>query len=135
MSSGSKKKRVLKASIGTPMDFKHESHIGADNMMAPTGSWDLDQWRVELQKHMQVQPIVIAQSVPVSAPSAATTAPQTPVDSPAPSVIVPRRKPVPSLLPLPHETALIDDSPLSSVASSPTRETLLNDASPSIALV
>lgn len=137
-SSGSKKKRTLKGSIGAPTDFKHEAHVGVDNMMmmAPTGAWDMDQWKAELEKHMQVQPVVVqSMEQPSAVPSVTNTASPSPMASPASSVIVPRRKPVPSLLPPPHEAPLIDDSPLSSVASSPTRETLLDDASPSVVLV
>ncbi|QRV74712.1 hypothetical protein RhiJN_02727 [Ceratobasidium sp. AG-Ba] len=111
-SKSDKKKRVLKGSIGAPMDFKHEGHVGADNMMmmAPTGSWDLDQWRAEIEKHM-VQPLVTSQPVVETSP----------LPSPV-SIQTPRRKPVPSLLPPSH------DSPQSSVPSSPTRSAPLVEA-------
>ena len=110
-SSGStKKKRVLKGSIGAPTGFRHEGHVGTDNMMAPTGAWDLDQWRAELEKHMQ--------------PGAQSTS-TTPGVSRNNSVLSPRRKPVPSLLPLPRESS----PPLSSAGSSPTRTTPIREDS------
>ncbi|KAF8717851.1 hypothetical protein RHS02_09291, partial [Rhizoctonia solani] len=106
--SSKSKKRILKGSIGAPTGFRHEGHMGSDNMMAPTGSWDLDQWKTELEKHMQVQPTV----------SPSTSAPTSTAVSPASSIITPRRKPVPSLLPPPREMSA---SAISSAASSPTR--------------
>ncbi|KAB5595795.1 hypothetical protein CTheo_808 [Ceratobasidium theobromae] len=110
-SSKTKKKRILKGSIGAPTGFKHEAHIGADNMMTSTGAWDLDQWRAELEKQMQPQPRGV-QSEPTSTAVSR-------VVSPASSVMAPRRKPVPSLLPLPREDQ--QGSLASSVSSSPIR--------------
>ncbi|KAG8725779.1 hypothetical protein FRC12_024041 [Ceratobasidium sp. 428] len=120
-SKSSKKKRVLKGSIGAPMDFRHESHVGADNMMAPTGAWDLDQWRTELEKYMQPQPVsVIVTARPIQV--------QEPPSPPPSSIVGPRRKPVPSLLPPSHD----QNTPLSSVASTPTRSAPIDE---SVALV
>lgn len=34
--------------------------------MAPTGAWDMDQWKAELEKHMQVQPVVVQSVVSYS---------------------------------------------------------------------
>ncbi|CAE6412175.1 hypothetical protein RSOLAG22IIIB_02034 [Rhizoctonia solani] len=103
-SSSKTKKRILKGSIGAPTGFRHEGHMGTDNMMAPTGSWDLDQWRTELEKHMQVQP---TEPAPASVPAPTGV-------SRANSITSPRRKPVPSLLPPPR-----DASAASSATSSP----------------
>ncbi|CAE6427326.1 unnamed protein product [Rhizoctonia solani] len=107
--SSKTKKRIIKGSIGAPTGFRHEGHMGTDNMMAPTGAWDLDQWRTELEKHMHVQP----------------TEEPTPASAPAPtgvsrtnSITSPRRKPVPSLLPPPRDASV---SAASSAASSPIR--------------
>ncbi|KAG8686701.1 hypothetical protein FRC11_008514 [Ceratobasidium sp. 423] len=104
--SSKTKKRILKGSIGAPTGFRHEGHMGTDNMMAPTGSWDLDQWKAELEKHMQVQP---TEPTPVSAPTTVGV-------SRANSMTSPRRKPVPSLLPPPRDA---ETSAASSAASSP----------------
>ncbi|KAG8718346.1 hypothetical protein FRC08_005439 [Ceratobasidium sp. 394] len=112
-SGSSKKKRVLKGSIGAPTDFRHEGHVGGDNMMAPTGAWDLDQWRAELEKYMQPQPVVDARPVVEPTPEPLSR---------APSCV--RRKPVPSLLPPSRD----DNSPSSSVSSSPTRTAPIDEA-------
>ncbi|KAG8736728.1 hypothetical protein FRC10_008985 [Ceratobasidium sp. 414] len=115
-SGSSKKKRTLKDSIGAPTDFRHEAHVGGDNMMTPTGAWDLDQWRAELEKYMQPQSVVDVRPEAEPTPK--------PLSRAASSVAAPRRKPVPSVLPPSHD----HNSPLSSVSSSPTRTAPIDDA-------
>lgn len=122
--SKSKKKRVLKGSIGVPTAFRHEAHVGADNMMTPTGAWDLDQWRTELEKHMQAQP---------GSRSEPTSSVTSPVISPANSVMAPRRKPVPSLLPPPRERQ--GSLPASSAGSSPIRTVPIDREQSRVSLV
>ncbi|CAE7146231.1 unnamed protein product [Rhizoctonia solani] len=106
------KKRILKGSIGAPTGFRHEGHMGTDNMMAPTGSWDLDQWKIELEKHMQAQQTQSTELTQVSSVPAPTGVSRTN------SITSPRRKPVPSLLPPPRDASL---SAASSATSSPIR--------------
>ena len=89
-------------------------------MMTPTGAWDLDQWRAELEEYMQPQSVADVRPVTESTPE--------PLSRAASSVAAPRRKPVPLLLPPSHD----HNSPLSSMPSSPTRTAPIDD---SVALI
>ncbi|CAE6436274.1 unnamed protein product [Rhizoctonia solani] len=124
--SSKTKKRILKGSIGAPTGFRHEGHMGSDNMMAPTGSWDLDQWRTELEKHMHAQS---TEPTPASA-----SAPTTTGVSRTNSMTSPRRKPVPSLLPPPRDVSATSSATSSPIRARPIAEHENEDSQAGVAL-